>query len=174
MDVGRDQHVVPAVFRTRKEADAVIDDLKEIGVPEDLIGVVRPDQGLYSAEVEEDKPAVVRLTWTAILSGIVLGIIGVLIATLVFEPPSLNWVVGILVGGLIGLVAGTLIGAYVGMMSRVRWGAERPDFVDVGSSSEQVVVVATVSGDDEPVRAVMRRHNALRFLTAPPAGRDAR
>lgn len=174
MNVSRDQRVVPAVFRTRKEADAVVEDLKEIGVPDELIGVVRPDQGLYSAEAEEDRPAVVRLTWIAVVSGIVLGIVGMLIATLLFEPPSLNWVVALLVGGLIGLVAGTLMGAYVGMMSRIRWGAERPDFVDVTPSSDQVVVVATVSGDDEPVRAVMRRHNALRFLTAPPAGRNAR
>ncbi len=174
MNVSREQHVVPAVFRTRKEADAVVKDLKDIGVPDDLIGVVRPDQGLYRAEVEEDRPAVVRLTVASIVFGVILGIVGMLAATLIFEPPSWNWVVGLLIGGLIGAIAGTLIGAYGGMMSRIRWGAERPDLVDVSSTNQSVVVVATVSGDDEPVRAVMRRHNALRFLTAPPAGRNAR
>lgn len=157
---------LPAVFETREQAEAVIEDLKALGLTEEEIGVVilELEPGRYRLLDEEEHDELLGL-----MQGVKVGVPAGVIAGIAlgaFAIPGIGTLVGS--GGLAMAAAGAwwgaICGAWAGLTRKVHWNEDEEVWVEMPVESGDVVVITKPGHHYDKVHHILEQHGARYFL----------
>ncbi len=152
---------VPAVFSSKADAEAALNELRSMGFGHDDLGVIVPDPAHFHLIDESGKE-----TWHGLYGGTIAGIpIGALagMAMTALIIPGLG-VLG--VGGalLVGGVGGAMWGAYLGSITGIAAEIMHVDDIErryqIPLQKDEILVVVLANETAPEVCAVLERHNA--------------
>lgn len=153
------EHHLGAVFGDRGDAEAAVEDLRQLGLADEHLGVAvrHPDSYVFEEEPEAE---VGRGLEKGIAIGAPIGAVaGMPVMALIVPEVSGLGVGGILaLGGFIGALAGTYLGAFLGLAAEEHVLEEEWDWERIPLQPGQVLVVVTGHGHRERVAHVLERH----------------
>jgi hypothetical protein len=156
--------VVPGVFNSRKEAEAAIASLRELGLSEQDIGVIVPDPGRYQLMDHSVHEAFSGLK-TGVAVGAPLGsLAGVALMALALPGVGVIGLGGLLVGVIGGAVWGGVVGGLNGVIARVRWNAGEAQWCEIPLGSDDILVVARAGSRAQEAYRRMEQHGGRCFL----------
>jgi hypothetical protein len=159
----RHDHVA-AVFADRDTARAAVDDLQQLGLGSDRLGLaVRA--GADRAFERDAETDVIRDTEIGMAAGAVLGFLaGLSVAAIALVPGGVVGLGGILALGIPTGLGGAMIGGFLGDAVADRSFTERAELDDVPLEPGQVLVAACSHGHVGAVEDVMERHGGQLLL----------
>lgn len=160
---------VAAVFATRDDARSAIDELRQLGLGSDQLGIAiregRPR--VFERDAEDD---LVHDIEVGVVTGGALGFLtGMSIAAIALVPGGVVGLGGILALGAATGFGGAMLGGYVGEAIGDRAFAEREELASVHLDPGQVLVAACGHGHARTVETVVERHGG-QLLLRPRAG----
>ena len=148
-----------AVFADRASAEAAVEDLRQLGLADEHLGVAvhQPDDHVFE---EDPGAAVVHGIEKGIVIGAPLGAIaGITLLSLLVPGVGILGVGGILAaGGISGAIAGTYLGALLGLSAEEHVVDEELDWERVRLQPGQVLIVVAEHGHREDVGAALQAH----------------
>ena len=164
MATSRTPEAIPAVFRTREDAEAAISELRGLGLRDEDIGVLVADPGRHRLVDDSARRALSGVT-RGVVGGIPAGSLGGIgLTALALPDVGLIGLGGLLVGAVGGAIWGSVVGSLQGLIARVRWNAGEDAWCEVPVGSEEILVVARAGGRGQQALRVMEQHGARCFL----------
>jgi hypothetical protein len=156
--------VVPAVFDDREQAEAAIEELREIGFSDDELGVMVPDPEHYHL-MDNSLKEVMKGLGTGGAVGAPLGALaGLGVAGLLIPGLGVVGVGGALLwGGLGGAIWGTYLGAQIGMAVEIIHISDIERRYEIPLKQNQILIVVVAANQSEKVCQIMESHGAHCF-----------
>jgi hypothetical protein len=159
------RHVV-GLFTSHERAEAARQDLRRIGLADDVVEVSIPEPGRYKVEYHESN----ELGRGAAIGGAIgmpvgsVVAIGVLLATV----PEMGTMAAIGLGIVVGSFWGLFYGGLGGMVLKVLVHTDDKLRHTIAADSQEVLLIAEAGSQTSITKKVMRRHGAHRFLEGVP------
>lgn len=154
--------VVPGVFGSREQAEKALEDLREIGLAEDEMGVIVPDPAHHHLMDDPETETVKGLAKGFVIGGGIGALAGMALAALVVPGVGVVGVGGaLLFGSHFGGLWGAISGAYLGLTTEIHHleDIERKYHIDL-KPGEILVVVVTDRERAYEVCQIMQRNGA--------------
>jgi hypothetical protein len=167
-------NTVYGLFGSRREADAVVDNLRDLGYTSDEISIVMQGEGPNASPVVEGAAS------GATTGGIIGGVAGLLIGIGALVIPGVG---ALLIGGPIaaalgltgaaattvsGAITGALAGGLVGALVNLGVPREEAEVFERRISEGAILILTHVhEGDEDEVRRIMQDHNAEQVRSMP-------
>jgi hypothetical protein len=155
---------IAAVFADRSSAEAAIDELRQLGLGNDQLGVALREGG----SVVFERNAEVELghdTATGAAAGGAIGFLaGLSIAAVALVPGGLIGLGGILAFGAVGSLGGAYFGAFFREAADERALNEREELATTRLEPGQVLVATCSHGHPAAVQTIMERHGGELLL----------
>ena len=163
-----DEQHLGAVFGERAAAEAAVEDLRQLGLADEHLGVAvrQPDGYVFEEDAEAD---VAHGIEKGIAIGAPIGALaGMTVLALVVPGVGTLGVGGIVAaGGLSGALAGTYLGAFLGLTTEDHLLEEEWDWERVPLQPGQVLIVVAGHGHPDQVADVLERHGG-HLVAKPP------
>lgn len=155
----RTQDHVPAVFSSLEAAEAAVEELREIGIADEHLGVAMHEPGDIKFEEDEDHE-VGKSVAEGATTGAVVGVLaGIAIMAAALPGIGTVGVGGLLAaGGAAGALGGVFGGGLGGVLAKVPLLEEEDRYAEVPLERNEILVVAKSHDQVERVREVMERH----------------
>ena len=158
------EDLVAAVFPTREQAEAAIEDLRSQGFADDDIGLVVPEPGRYRVEDHESEE-IGRGIVTGAAIGVPIGsLAGLALAAVAVPGVGVLGLSGLAIGLLGGGFWGAFIGSFGGLVARIAAGADEEHWCEIPVDSSEILVIAQAGASFSEAHRVMHRHGARCFL----------
>jgi hypothetical protein len=159
----RHDHIA-AKFATRDDAQAVVDELRQLGFGSDRLGVAIREGATRVFERDDDH-AFVHDTEVGVVVGTVLGFLaGMSIAAVALVPGGVVGLGGLLACGAAGVFPGALFGGYIGEAVGGPALSEREELSTARLERGHVLVAVCSHGHPGTVQAIMERHGGQLLL----------
>lgn len=152
-----------AVYRTRGQAEAAIDQLWHAGFAKDQVGILIPGEGVHQATTEtehtEDVGAQGAVTGAA--AGTIVGTVAGALAMVLI--PGLGPVLtgGILMGIIAGAATGAAAGSFAGPFLAMGFSEEDVHRYQTDLRSGRTVVVVQADGNRDRAVMILRSHDPV-------------
>jgi hypothetical protein len=157
--------LVPGVFGDRSSAEAAIEELRNLGLTDDDLGVAVPEPGRYVIEQHAEEEAVKGLAEGAAFGAPIGAIAGLGLMAVALGAAGLTvGLGGLLVGVGGGAGWGSILGGAAGFSARVRLDDLEDRYCEIPLGGEDVLVVARAGDRIAKVREIMQAHGAKCFL----------
>ena len=159
---------VAAVFATRDDAQSTIDELRQLGLGSDRLGIAIREghPRAFERNAEDD---LVHDTEVGVAAGAAIGFLaGMSIAAIALVPGGVVGLGGVLALGAATGFGGAMLGGYVGEAIGDRAFEEREELAAVHLEPGQVLVAACGHGHASTVEAIMERHAGQLLLRPRP------
>ena len=159
-------HHVAGLFTTHEQAEAARQDLRRIGLADDVVEVSVPEPGRYKVEYHESS----ELGRGAAIGG-AIGVpvgSGVAISVLLAAVPEMGRMAAIGLGILAGSFWGLFYGGLGGMVLKVLAQTDKKLRRTVAAGSQEVLLIAAAGSQTGIARKIMRKHGASCFLEGIP------
>jgi hypothetical protein len=161
---------VVAVYRTRGQAEAAIDQLWHAGFSKDHVGIMIPGEGVHQAttETEQTEENGANGAVAGALTGTALGTVAGALAMVLI--PGLGPILtgGALMGVVAGAATGAAVGSFAGPFVAMGFTEEDVHRYQTDLRSGRTVVVVQTEKDDEQDRGIMilRSHDPVDLHTS--------
>jgi hypothetical protein len=159
----RHDHIA-AVFADRDSAKAAVDDLRQLGLGSDRLGLAVREAAdrAFERDAETD---VIHDTEVGVAAGAIVGYLaGLTIAAVALIPGGVVGLGGILALGIPTGLGGAVLGGFLGDAVADRSFTEREELDSVPLEPGQVLVAACSHGHADAVKEVMERHGGQLLL----------
>lgn len=159
----RHDHIA-AIFGDRRSAQAAVDELRQLGLGSDKLGMALREGATHAFE-RDAEAEIVHDTEMGVAAGAVVGALaGMSLAAVAFLPGGVVGLGGILLFGLPGGLVGGMLGGYAGDDVGERAFFEREELVATKLEPGQVLVAVCSHGHPEMAEAVFERHGGQLVL----------
>jgi hypothetical protein len=159
---------VVAVYRTRGQAEAAIDQLWHAGFAKDQVGIMIPGQGVHQAttETEHTEETGAEGAVVGAATGGALGTIAGALAMVLI--PGLGPILtgGALMGVVAGAAAGAAAGSFAGPFLAMGFSEEDAHRYQTDLRSGRTVVVVQVDGNRDRAVMILRSHDPVDLHTS--------
>lgn len=164
--VDHDKHDhVAAVFDTRGEAEAAVDELRAIGLGSEHLGVAVRGPAHAAFEYDEQRDLASNATVGAATGASLGALAGMALAALVVPGFGVIGLGGMLAVGVAGGWGGGMVGGYLGIATADREFEEHRELGDTPLGPDQVLVVVCAHGRRDEIVQVMGRHGGTQVDT---------
>jgi hypothetical protein len=155
---------VAAVFADRSAAQAALDELRQLGLGNDRLGVAIRE-GVSHAFERDAETELGHDTATGAVTGGAIGFLaGLSIAAVALVPGGVIGLGGILAFGAVGGFGGAYFGAFFGEAAGERALTEREELAATPLEPGQVLVATCTHGHPATMQAIMERHGGQLLL----------
>jgi hypothetical protein len=155
---------VAALFDSRDAAEKAVDELRQLGLGSDRMGLAVREESSRAFERDAEGEAL-RGTGTGVGVGAVLGFLaGMSVAAIALLPGGIVGIGGILAAGAGTGVGGAMLGGYLGEAMSDRAFSEREELLETQLEPGQVLVAVCSHGHRSMVQEVMERHGGELLL----------
>lgn len=160
---GRHDHIA-AIFDDRQSAQASVDELRQLGLGSDELGMAVRQGATHAFERDAEGEIVHDTDVGVAVGGVVGALAGMSLAAVAFLPAGVVGLGGILLFGLPGGLVGAMLGGYAGDDVGERAFFEREELVATMLEPGQVLVAVCSHGHPEAVEAIFERHGGELLL----------
>ncbi len=159
---------VVAVYRTRGQAEAAIDQLWHAGFSKDHVGVMIPGEGIHQAttDTEHTEETGAQGAMAGAVTGGALGTVAGALAMVLI--PGLGPILtgGALMGVIAGAAAGAAAGSFAGPFLAMGFSEEDVHRYQTDLRSGRTVVVVQVDGNQDRAIMILRSHDPVDLHTS--------
>ena len=159
-------HHIAGLFTSHEQAEAARQDLRRIGLADDVVEVSIPEPGRYKVEYHESS----ELGRGAAIGG-AIGVpvgSGVAISVLLAAVPEMGKMAAIGLGILTGSFWGIFYGGLGGTVLKVLAHTDDKLRRTIAADSQEVLLIAEAGSQTGIARKIMRKHGASCFLESIP------
>lgn len=174
------QGVVPAVFGSRGQAEAAIQELRRLGLTDQEIGVAVPDPVHHrlAEQIVGHEDIVGEEEIKGAAAGFILGapvgaLAGIALSALVVGGLAPLGLGGILAGAYAGAVWGVVLGAEAGLTAKVRTEEEVAHWSEIPLSHTDILVVVRAGRLAREAHDIALRHGGRCFCLLDRIGRPS-
>ena len=159
-------HHVTGLFTSHEQAEAARQDLRRIGLADDVVEVSVPEPGRYRVEYHESS----ELGRGAAIGGAIGVPVGsvVAISVLLAAVPEMGRMAAIGLGIVVGSFWGLFYGGLGGMVLKVLAQSDKKLRRTIAADSQEVLLIAEPGSQTGIARKIMRKHGASCFLEGIP------
>jgi hypothetical protein len=166
------QILVPAAFARRDQAEAAIDELRDLGLTDEELGVAVPEAVLRETLEDIAGTGEMKGTVAGFLIGAPVGsLAGIGLAALVVGGLPALGVGGILAAAHVGAVWGMIYGGYAGLLARVH--QEEEQWTEIPLSHEDILLVVRAGERAQQVHDIVVKHGGRCFCVLHRLARPA-
>ncbi|MBI2939562.1 MAG: hypothetical protein HYY04_03920 [Chloroflexi bacterium] len=162
--------MVSGVFGSRQQAEAVIEDLRRLGLSDKDLGLVVPDpERHHLVQARETGREVAGSVSKGIAAGATLGsLAGLAVMAAVLPGAGVVGLAGLLIGAEVGAALGAILGGYGGLIVRVGSGTGDESRCEIRLGSGDILVVVRSEEYAEEALRLMAFHGARCLSAQPP------
>ena len=159
-------HRVAGLFTSHEQAEAARQDLRRIGLADDVVEVSIPEPGRYRVEYHESSEL-----GRGVAIGVAIGIpvgSGIAISLLLATVPGMGRMAAIGLGIVVGSFWGLFFGGLGGMVLKVLAHTDDKLRHTIAADNQEILLIAEAGSQTSTAKKVMRRHGANCFLEGVP------